>query len=96
MAFPKLNLAIVPWERNLHELAFKYFIFKKRNYCFIADTQTNISKFATESAKAKQVSYIPLIKGPWLMTKFQDHSLDFNQNLGAEKISIFVNNKTDA
>ena len=30
------------------------------------------------------------------MTKFQDHSLDSNQNLGAEKISIFVNNKTDA
>ena len=55
MAFPKLYLAMIPWERNWHELAFKYFIFKKRNYYFIANTQTNISKFATESAKASLV-----------------------------------------
>ena len=51
---------MIPWERNWYELAFKYFIFKKRNYYFIANTQTNISKFATEGAKEKQVSYIPL------------------------------------
>ena len=52
---PKLYFT---WERNWHEIAFKYFIFKKRNYYFTANTQTNISKLATKSAK--QVSYILL------------------------------------
>ena len=37
-------------------------------------------KLATESAKAKRVSYTPR-KGLWLTT---------NQNSGAEKISIFI------
>lgn len=29
-------------------------------------------------------------KGPWLVTKVREDSLESNQNLGAEKISIFL------
>ena len=85
--FPKLYLAIIPWEWNWRELAFNYFFFNKRNYYFTANTQTNISKLSTESAK--QVSYI-LQKDPWLMTKVRDHCLDSNQNSATETISIFI------